>query len=326
MVIQTRKTKSIGLGYLSILSHIRRYSVDLNKVFVACSGGSDSLALCAIISLLKKRNVCQCINAVIIDHGINNDSDIICKKTENILFNVLNFDNIIIKNISINKQCYEEEARIKRYIVLLNIAKKYNVSIFLGHTKNDQVESFFLGLKHGSGLKSLTGMRPVNGIYHRPFLSLNKNVTQDICKDFDIQYHNDIDNHKFIRGDIRYKLLPVLQECIGNNVFDAIFKTMNMFQEDLDILNKLIVQYTNICYNNKILDLNLMLLLSTSIQKRILHYILNDIISSKRLINSRHVQLLFNIVQSKKNKQTIYLPEYNVAIKKNNKLFFYTSN
>lgn len=111
----------------------------------------------------------------------------------------------------------EEVSRSERYNALLNNIKDKGV-LLLGHQADDQVESFFLSLKRGSGPYGLSGMRyylkDERGIIIRPLLELTKSEVIDVIEALGFSHVFDISNTylKFERNFIRLKVLPLLRE------------------------------------------------------------------------------------------------------------------
>ena len=100
---------------------------------------------------------------VLVDHNIRKNSNLEAKKVSNLLkkrkINLQIFRNTkkIIKNI-------QAEARNSRYEILINYCKKKNIKTLLtAHNLEDQVETFFIRLSRGSGLKAYV-MKPLSKI------------------------------------------------------------------------------------------------------------------------------------------------------------------
>ena len=142
-------------------------------VFVGCSGGADSLALvkCAVhVGNEKTIN----IGAIVIDHQIQVDS----AKTAQAAAETarkLGADPVLIVNVDVASGAgsggMEAAARNARRTAFSNVVTEHKAkAVLLGHTLEDQAETVLLGLARGSGARSLSGMRAIEGIYRRPFL------------------------------------------------------------------------------------------------------------------------------------------------------------
>jgi tRNA(Ile)-lysidine synthase len=130
----------------------------------------------------------------------------------------------IIRNI-------QAEARNTRYEILLNFCKKNNISTLLtAHNLEDQVETFFIRLSRGSGLKGLSGMKQLSKIdkrvsLYRPFLDVKKKFLIKISKNIFGKYFKDPSNKnfKFLRTKVRNLKKPLEKSGIK---YEQIFKSI----------------------------------------------------------------------------------------------------
>ena len=181
-----------------------------NKSYVvAVSGGPDSLALAALTkayTFLKNIKFYY----VLIDHNIRKNSDKEAQKVKKLLKK----KNIPLK-IFLNKrkitQNIQANARITRYDLLCEYCKKKNVkTILTAHNLEDQVETFFIRLSRGSGLRGLSSMRPLTKIdnkvnLYRPLLDIKKKFLKKISKNVFGKYLKDPSNSdtKYLRSRVR---------------------------------------------------------------------------------------------------------------------------
>jgi len=151
------------------------------------------------------------------------------------------------KKINIKKdkdKSLEEQARIKRYKALAEIAKKSGcIAIFTAHTLDDQVETVLLNLISGSGIKGLCGMQKISKIDNqimlvRPLLSVKKKQILSYIAEKHLYYMFDESNLdiKFRRNLIRHKILPILEK-INPKVKNNIFRTSKILADDFDYLD-----------------------------------------------------------------------------------------
>ena len=233
-----------------------------DKYVVAVSGGPDSLALVALTkaySFLRKTKFYY----VLIDHNIRKNSNQEAQKVKKILrkknINLKIFLNKkkIIKNI-------QAEARKTRYDILLNYCKKKGVKILLtAHNLEDQVETFFMRLSRGSGLRGLSAMKPLNKInsqvsLFRPLLATKKKFLVKISKNTFGKYFKDPSNknEKYLRTRVRNLKKPLENSGIK---YDQIFKSI----QNLSLSKKTLEEYLNKIFKelikkkNKVIAINL---------------------------------------------------------------------
>ena len=150
-------------------------------IFVGCSGGADSLALvkCAV-HVGKEKTIS--VGAIVIDHQIQADS----AKTAQVAADAareLGADPVLIVNVVVatgsGSGGMEAAARNARRTAFGNVVKEHSAkALLLGHTLEDQAETVLLGLARGSGARSLSGMRAIEGIYRRPFLGIDRAIVR----------------------------------------------------------------------------------------------------------------------------------------------------
>lgn len=81
----------------------------------------------------------------------------------------------------------------------------------LAHHADDQIETFFINLLRGSGIKGLKAMQPCNGMYIRPLLWASREQIKKFAIENGIQWREDSTNQDtvFLRNKIRHNLMPV---------------------------------------------------------------------------------------------------------------------
>ena len=205
-------------------------SLSQKSFIVAVSGGPDSLALVALTkaySYFKKTK----FHYILINHNIRKNSSKEASRVKNLLkkhkinLKIILNKKKIFKNIQAN-------ARSIRYDILSNYCKKNKVKIIItAHNLEDQVETFFIRLSRGSGLKGLSAMSPISKInknisLYRPLLEIKKVTLIKISKKIFGKYFLDPSNQdlKFLRTKIRNLRRPLEKSGI---LYDQIFKSIN---------------------------------------------------------------------------------------------------
>jgi tRNA(Ile)-lysidine synthase len=109
----------------------------------------------------------------------------------------------------------EGAARKARYGFLEATLKEWNGDVIaLGQHLDDQAETVLIHLLHGSGLRGLGGIRPVNGHYIRPLLEISRADILDYVTQMGLDPRQDETNEdtSYLRNAIRHKVIPVLKE------------------------------------------------------------------------------------------------------------------
>ncbi|MFI6298393.1 tRNA lysidine(34) synthetase TilS [Nonomuraea sp. NPDC050790] len=207
-------------------------------VLVACSGGADSLALAAALAFTAPRMGLRA-GLVTVDHGLQEGSGERAAKVAGMPFGL---DPAEVLTVVVGSEGGPEAAaRRARYEALDGAAGRLGAkAVLLGHTRDDQAETVLLGLARGSGLRSLSGMAGVQGLYRRPFLELGRKTTVAACGQLGLEVWADPHNeeHRFTRVRVRRTVLPVLESELGPGVAEALARTARLARDDADALNE----------------------------------------------------------------------------------------
>ena len=218
-----------------------------DQILVACSGGTDSLALAAAAQFEGAR-AGVAVGAVIIEHGLQAVTAEVAKNTMTVLTD-LGLGPVLIREVKVGSSGGPEAAaRAARYEALDDAAAAYDAKfVMLGHTLNDQAETVLLGLTRGSGTRSLSGMAAVSGRYLRPLLGISRETTEAFCRDSGLEPWHDPHNKevRFTRVRIRDEVLPTLEQELGAGIIDALARTADQAREDEAALAELAEHYFN---------------------------------------------------------------------------------
>lgn len=208
-----------------------------DRVIVAVSGGSDSLAL---LHLLRAIEMPLQLLAVYIDHGLRPqetpyEQEIIhnCCQALGVPYLTASVD--VHRLIAREKHSPEEAARILRYDALEKLRREYDARVIAtGHTADDQVEEFFLRLIRGSGRRGLAGMAVRRDRIIRPLLHETKDALADYLTARNVEWCLDSSNleRHFLRNRVRLDLLPLLEKEFNPAIRRTILQNMNLLAEE----------------------------------------------------------------------------------------------
>lgn len=184
-----------------------------NSVLAAVSGGVDSMALLhLLLAAGYKTGVAHC-NFQLRGDESDGDERMVreyCDK-ENIPFFVVRFDvgkYAAQKGISI-----QMAARELRYTWFESVAAEHGFDkIAVAHNANDEVETFFLNLARGTGLRGLSGMAAAKGKIVRPLLFAPRTDIAQYVREHGLRFREDSSNSqvKYARNRIRIEVIPEL--------------------------------------------------------------------------------------------------------------------
>lgn len=204
------------------------------RYLVGVSGGPDSVALLKAMCEAGCRCVAGHCNFAL--RGRESDDDetfvkCLCKKVGveclSVRFDTTGYARE--KGISI-----EMAARELRYEWFERMRAEYGCDyIAVAHNLNDQVETFFLNLCRGTGLKGLCGMEWLNGRVVRPLLGVSREEIMEYVTDYRIDRTNSDVRYK--RNRIRHRIVPEMTE-----MNPSFLKTMEKNIENLRAAQALI--------------------------------------------------------------------------------------
>lgn len=210
-------------------------------VLVACSGGTDSLALAAAAAFAVPRTGRRA-GAVVVDHGLQPGSDEVAHRAA-AQCRALGLDPVAVVRVdATGPGGPEAAARTARYAALeAETARLGAAAVLLGHTLDDQAETVLLGLARGSGARALAGMPRVRGVLRRPLLGLTRTDTAAVCAELGLDPWHDPTNRGApgdpLRSRVRAEVLPVLERVLGPGVAHALARTADQLREDADALD-----------------------------------------------------------------------------------------
>ena len=91
-----------------------------------------------------------------------------------------------------------------------------------------------MNLARGTGIRGLSGIRPVNGYMIRPLLGINRKEIEYYLKEHQLSYCEDETNagDEYTRNRIRHQILPMLEEQVNRQAIRHMNETMEQFKSD----------------------------------------------------------------------------------------------
>lgn len=187
------------------------------RLIVAFSGGVDSRVLLELAAQYAKSHHIECC-AVHVHHGLSNNADHWAEQCQT-WCDALSV-SLIVERVSLDTnsgESVEKLARDARYQAFKKHIRQGDVLV-TGQHIDDQVETFLLALKRGSGPKGLSSMAKVmpfaNAYIVRPLLSVTRTDIEGAARDMALTWVEDESNQdvRFDRNFIRHQVTPALTE------------------------------------------------------------------------------------------------------------------
>jgi tRNA(Ile)-lysidine synthase len=294
-----------------------------DQIAVGLSGGGDSVALLkAAVHVGNEKSFV--VTAIIIDHQLQADSGAVAEQAAQIAKD-LGASKVEIVKVQVatgsGSGGLEAAARNARRDVFESYASVNNVkAVLLGHTLEDQAETVLLGLARGSGARSLSGMRAIDGIYRRPFLNLTRELVRSTVTDlatFEDPHNSD---PSFTRVRVRQTVLPVLEKELGPGVAQALGRTADMLRDDADALD----MDAAMIFAAGEPTINELEKLSKAVRTRVLRHLA---IRAGVLVNDlsrEHILNIDNLITNWHGQGSLNLPGQVNVKRESGKLIFYT--
>lgn len=209
-----------------------------DRIIVGVSGGADSVCLLFVLSEIRKEIPIDLV-VVHVNHGLRGaeadaDEAYVKQLCETLAIPFCSYRENIELIAKSRKQSTEEAGREVRRACFADTLERYGGNkIALAHHKNDNAETMLHNLARGTGLKGLGGMKPVQGIYIRPLLCLDRAEIEAFLRERGISYCEDVTNASddYTRNRIRNHVLPFFEKEVNAAAVDHMGETMAQLQE-----------------------------------------------------------------------------------------------
>lgn len=293
-----------------------------NNIYIGYSGGIDSsvlLNLCFNVLNKKKYNI-RAIN-INYKHNINSNYwDFFCK---NECYNYRIPLTTFYINSSIKKNNLEQEFRIIRYKIFLDQLNA-STTFLLAHNSSDLIETFFLNLLRGCGMKGILGIKErlfyKNFSIIRPLLFFNKDQIFKYAYEKKINYITDFTNFdiKFSRNFLRFNLFTDIKKK-WQNFEIPILRYINLTNYANSYINhryRFLISKCKKQYNY--LNLILIRCLPFNFRKELINFFLKK--NNIKPLSYKHFNELNKLINNKKNQNIIKINSYLFCCDNN---FFY---
>tara|TARA_Y100000588_G_scaffold271908_1_gene287696 strand:- start:338 stop:1663 length:1326 start_codon:yes stop_codon:yes gene_type:complete len=215
---------------------------------VALSGGVDSVVLLHLCNSYLEHispNQSISVEAIYVNHGLSENAQRWQQFCEHLCLSL----NIHFKTINVNvqpkpRQSLEALAREARYQALDELAVQGNL-ILLGQHADDQLETFLLRLKRGSGLTGLSAMHDEVRLSSgrqciRPLLNIPREDIEAFARTFSLAHIEDESNQddKFDRNFLRNQIIPLLKNRF-NGFLKSTLRSIELLQQQQALIDEI---------------------------------------------------------------------------------------
>jgi tRNA(Ile)-lysidine synthase len=219
------------------------------RLIIGLSGGSDSVALTLLLRDLADRDGFTLASLAHFNHQIRPTAardEQFCRDLAARLGLPIVIDSVDVKIYATSQRLsLEDAARRLRYDFLERAAHQAAADrVAVGHTEDDQAETYLIKLIRGAGLTGLGGIYPRRGRVIRPLLDVSRLDLRDYLASrgeawVEDETNADLDNP---RNRIRHQVLPELDRVSRGRTRPAIARAAALAREDGQWLDGLSVK------------------------------------------------------------------------------------
>lgn len=256
--------------------------IERKRFLLAVSGGMDSMCMANLFLLSPLHPVFGVAHVNFSLRGEDSDMDHELVKDWAASHQTEFFDtkSDTISYAKDNSLSIEMAAREIRYGWFNKLMEGHGYDyLSVAHNLNDTVETLFINLLRGTGLRGLSGIRSINGKIIRPLLSISRERISEFVALHQIPYRDDATNFEsyYTRNRVRNIIFPEFRK-INPSFLNTVGRSMNLFDEAYNLLEELYLEKKDKLYfvDGEECIISIPILLSEKRRKYWLYRILSD--------------------------------------------------
>lgn len=187
------------------------------RVLLAVSGGSDSTALAWAMRELDAARDLQVTAIAHFNHQLRasaaRDEAFVATLADRLGWSIIADRGDVATRARRERRSIEDAARASRHEFFERARVETGADVVaLGHTRDDQAETFLLRLLRGAGSRGVAAMHPRRGALIRPLLDCRRDDLRAYLRELDADFVDDESNAELSvpRNRVRAELLPAL--------------------------------------------------------------------------------------------------------------------
>ena len=211
------------------------------KLLIACSGGLDSVVLARLMKELNYNISLAHCNFSLRGLESNEDESFVEKLADKLSIPVFIKKFETKMYASENKVSTQVAARDLRYQWFNELQKEKSFDYILtGHHLDDDLETFFINLSRGTGLRGLDGIPPIINSVIRPLLNFSREEILQYAESKKLTWREDSSNSSrdYLRNKLRLDVIPNFKE-----IDERVLKNFKSTQKHLRMSQNLVEDY-----------------------------------------------------------------------------------
>ena len=186
-----------------------------DRILLAVSGGVDSMVMMSLFARCGYDAVVAHCNFQLRGTESDEDEVLVAGEAARLGLRFVNRRFDTTGEMERTGDSMEMTARRLRYDWFYELCTEYGCTVVaVAHHIDDSIETFFINLLRGTGLKGLTGIRNRRGRVVRPLMFATRKEITEFAVAENIPYREDSSNRstKYLRNKIRLGLVPMIRE------------------------------------------------------------------------------------------------------------------
>ncbi len=211
----------------------------------------------------------------------------------------------------------EARAREMRMTFLIDTARQIGARrIALGHTREDQAESFLMRLMRGSGARGLAGIYPVvDNLFIRPLIASRRRDIIAYLKTRRVRYRVDPTNRdtRLARNRIRRRLIPLLERDYNPAIIETLSDTSDILRDEDRFMDEaarsVYVSLIERDHRGILLGARPLRKLHPALRRRVLRMALGEVRGDLRRLTRAHVEKPLRLLEESRGRRVVTLPD-----------------
>ena len=291
---------------------IRKYALGRSdtRVLVALSGGPDSVALVHLLLELQNSGDLIVAGLAHFNHQLRgaeaDEDEAFCRAMAAALGLPIELGGADVGRAARDRgRSIEDMARDLRYRFLDEAADRFAANaIAVGHSLDDQAETFLLRLIRGAGSRGLAGILPRSGRVIRPLIEIPRGELRDYARERGLTWREDSTNQNvaIARNRVRHELIPYLEREFNPGITGLLAREAALAREDedhlrdeaIDLARTIVLTTTD---GKTEIDAAALRSLDSAIGSRVARHALRAA-SGGRFVGYEHVERLLQLAQA----------------------------
>lgn len=195
-----------------------------DKILAGVSGGADSMAMALTLKILGYNFAIAHCDFKLRGPESDADREYVKEwaKKNCIEFHTISFDTT--QEAAKNGESIQIAARRLRYNWFEELCQCHGYTkIAIAHNQDDTIETFFINMLRGTGIRGFMGIAAKAGQIARPLLAMPRYRIEEYVEQKALAYRTDSTNlsDKYLRNNLRHNIIPLLK-----NISPAFAETM----------------------------------------------------------------------------------------------------